>query len=57
MRDGVGVLENKAEYIVGPMLTFNPETERHTGEWADKANALLKDPNNPGFQVPSVKDV
>ena len=57
MRDGVGIPEDKAEYIVGPTLTFDPETERHTGDWANKANVLLKDPNNPGFQVPSVKDV
>ena len=57
MEKGVGVSPKTAEYVVGPTLTFNPETERHTGEWADKANALLKDPNNPGFQVPSVKDV
>lgn len=52
MRDGVGVPENEAEYIVGPWLTFDPETERHTGAHAEEANALLKDPNNPGFEVP-----
>lgn len=57
MRDGVGIPEDKAEYIVGPTLTFDPDSERHTGDWANKANVLLKDPNNPGFQVPSVKDV
>lgn len=57
MSKGVGVPEDKAEYVVGPTLTFDPATERHTGEFADAANVLLKDPNNPGFQVPSVKDV
>jgi len=57
MRDGVGVPEDKAEYIVGPWLTFDPKTERHIGDHADEANALLKDPDNMGFQVPSVKDV
>jgi len=53
MRDGVGVPEDGAEYVVGPWLTFDPETERHTGEFADEANALLKDANNPGFEVPA----
>ena len=38
-------------------LDFDPKTERHTGDHADAANVLLKDPNNPGFQVPDVKDV
>jgi len=57
MEKGVGIPVDKAEYTVGPTLTFDPETERHTGDWADKANVLLKDPNNKGFQVPSVKDV
>ena len=52
MRDGVGIPEDKAQYTVGPWLTFDPETERHTGEHADEANVLLKDPNNEGFQVP-----
>ncbi len=53
MRDGVGVPENGAEYIVGPWLTFDPKTERHTGEFASQANALLKDPNSPGFEIPA----
>ncbi|MEZ6089271.1 MAG: Gfo/Idh/MocA family oxidoreductase [Pirellulaceae bacterium] len=57
MNKGCGVEEGKAKYTVGPMLTFDPETERHTGEHADAANALLKNENNPGFVVPDVKDV
>ena len=52
MADGVGVPEDKAEYVVGPWLTFDPQTERHTGDHAEAANVLLKDSNNPGFQVP-----
>jgi hypothetical protein len=52
MRDGVGVPENDAEYVVGPWLTFDPETERCVGEHAEEANVLLKDPNNPGFEIP-----
>ena len=57
MRDGVGVPENGAEYVVGPWLTFDPQSERHVGEYADEANALLKDPNNKGFEVPTVDQV
>jgi predicted dehydrogenase len=52
MRDGVGIPEDGAEYTVGPWLTFDPKTERHTGEHADQANALLKDTNRAGFEVP-----
>ena len=57
MRDGVGVPENGAEYVVGPWLTFDPETERHTGAFSKEANALLKDENNPGFEIPSKNKV
>ncbi len=57
MRDGVGIPEDGAEYTVGPWLTFDPKTERHTGEHADEANALLKDANNPGFRVPTIDEV
>lgn len=53
MRDGVGVPEDSAEYIVGPWLTFDPQTERFTGEFAAEANQLVKDPNRPGFEVPA----
>jgi predicted dehydrogenase len=52
MRDGVGVPEDSAEYTVGPWLTFDPATERHVGEYAEQANALLKDDNTPGFEIP-----
>ena len=57
MRDGVGLPEDGTEYTVGPWLTFDPKTERHTGDHADEANALLKDPNNKGFEVPSPENV
>ena len=57
MSKGVGVPEDGAEYTVGPWLTFDPKTERHTGEHADAANVLVKDLNNKGFEVPDVKDV
>jgi len=57
MRDGVGIPENGAEYHVGPLLSFDPETERHTGEHAEAANALLKDPNSAGFAVPELSQI
>lgn len=56
-RDGVGIPENDEEYVVGPWLTFDPKTERHTGAFATEANALLKDPNNKGFEVPDAAKV
>ena len=49
--------EDGGKIIVGPWLTFDPETERHTGEFATEANELLKDANRPGFQVPDAKSV
>lgn len=57
MRDGVGVPENGAEYVVGPWLTFDPKTERHTGEHAAAANALLADPRAKGFELPKINGV
>ena len=57
MSNGVGIPEDGNEYVVGPWLTFDPETERHVGEFADEANALLKDPNRPGFEIPAVTEV
>ncbi len=57
MTDGVGLPEDQMEYIVGPWLTFNPETECHTGAYAVEANELLKNANRPGFQVPSLDTV
>ncbi|MEM1294149.1 MAG: gfo/Idh/MocA family oxidoreductase, partial [Verrucomicrobiota bacterium] len=57
MRDGVGIPKDGAEYTVGPWLTFDPETERHTGDHAEAANALLKDGNHPGFEIPALSKV
>jgi len=57
MGKGVGLPEDENSYIVGPWLTFDPKTERHTGEFAAEANALLKDPNRRGFQVPDAGKV
>jgi predicted dehydrogenase len=57
MRDGVGIPEDKEEYVVGPWLTFDPQTERCIGEHAEQANALLKDTNHKGFEIPSREKV
>lgn len=57
MHKGVGVAEDKAEYVVGPWLTFDPETEKHVGENAEAANALLKDRNTAGFEIPDLSKV
>jgi hypothetical protein len=57
MEQGCKVPVDKENYIVGPWLTFDPKTEQHTGEHAAKANALLKDPNNKGFEVPDAAKV
>ena len=52
MRGGAGVPEDGNSYTVGPVLTFDPKTERFTGDRAEAANRLLKDPNRKGFEVP-----
>ncbi len=57
MEKGVGILEDGNQYIVGPWLTFDPKTERHTGEHAKEANALLRNENRTGFQVPDINRV
>lgn len=57
MRDGVGVPEDRAEYTVGPWLTFDPETEQFIGEHADQANQLLRDPRTPEFDIPTPENV
>jgi hypothetical protein len=57
MSKGVGVPEDGNEYTVGPTLSFDAKSESHTGDHAEAANKLLKDPNNAGFQVPSVDKV
>ncbi len=57
MRSGVGLPEDSNNYTVGPMLSFNPQTERFVGDQADAANALLKDPNRKGFEIPELSKV
>ena len=57
LANGVGIAEDSNHYTVGPWLTFDPKTETHTGDHAAAANKLLKDPNNAGFEVPSLDKV
>ena len=57
MSNGVGIPEDGNEYIVGPWLTFDPKTERFTGDNAEMANKLLKDDNRPGFEIPASAEV
>ena len=57
MAGGVGLPADGNHYVVGPWLSFDPATERFTGEHADEANVLLKDPNREGFEVPGVEAV
>ncbi len=54
MSKGVGLPKDGTPYTVGPWLTFDPTTERHTGEFAAEANELLRNPNRAGFQVPDI---
>jgi len=56
-RDGCGVPENEANYTIGPWLTFDPKTERFTGDHADEANKLVRDPQRKGFEIPDVDKV
>lgn len=57
MADGVGVPVDGSQYTLGPWLTFDPATEKHIGDHAESANALLKDENRPGFELPTVDKV
>ena len=57
MANKVGISRDQANYVVGPMLEFDPASERHRGEMAEPANALLKNPNNKGFAVPRIDAV
>lgn len=57
MEKGCKVPVDKENYVVGPWLTFDPASELHIGDHAKEANALLKDPNNKGFEVPDAKRV
>lgn len=57
LMDNAGLAKDGEKYTVGPWLTFDPETETHVGPNAKKANALLQDDNNRGFEVPSLANL
>lgn len=57
MRDGVGLLEGEEQYVVGPKLGFDPEAELFIGDNAAAANALLRNPNRQGFEIPAIAAV
>ena len=57
MRDGCKVPEDKAQYTVGPWLTFDPKAEQFTGAHAAEANKLVRDANRTGFKVPDADKV
>ena len=48
----VGVPIEKTVYTVGPTLTFDPKSERFTGERADEANKLISRDYRKPFVVP-----
>ena len=48
----VGVPVEKTVYTVGPTLTFDPESERFTGELAEEANKLITREYRKPYVVP-----
>ncbi|HEX5105209.1 MAG TPA: Gfo/Idh/MocA family oxidoreductase [Pirellulaceae bacterium] len=48
----VGVPIDKTVYTIGPVLTFDPASEKFTGERADEANKLITRQYRPPFIVP-----
>jgi predicted dehydrogenase len=48
----VGVPVDKTTYTIGPVLTFDPASERFTGDRADEANKLITRDYRPPFVVP-----
>ena len=57
-RNGVGVPDDKADYVVGPWLTFHPQTEPcASDEYATEANAAAQGRQQSGLQVPAPNKV
>jgi predicted dehydrogenase len=56
-KGGMGVPVDKAEYIVGPWLEFDGETEMFVGDQSVEANRLLRDPRNQAYDIPSIQTV
>lgn len=49
-----GVKVDSATAVLGPMLSFDPKTEKFTGEFADAANELNMEPYRKEFSIPAV---
>ena len=49
----VGLPLDKQTYTLGPTLTFDPATEKFTGDKSEAANALLSRPYRAPFVVPN----
>ena len=49
---GYGLPIDEMTWVIGPELTFDPRTERFTGERANEANPLLTRPYRAPFVVP-----
>jgi hypothetical protein len=48
----LGLPMDEATWTIGPVLSFDPKTERFTGERAEEANKLLTRPYRAPFVVP-----
>lgn len=57
MEGQAGLPQDGNSYRLGPWLQFDKETERFVGDHAEAANALLKDPDNSGFEIPAASEV
>jgi hypothetical protein len=47
-----GIPMDEASWVIGPVLTFDPKTERFNGERAEDANKLLRRDYRAPFVVP-----
>jgi len=55
--DGMGIPQDSTDYIVGPWLNFDGDSEHFIGDYATEANRLLRDPRNGEFDIPSPQSV
>jgi predicted dehydrogenase len=57
VNNGMGILEDGADYVVGPWLRFDGEQEHFIGDYSAEANRLLADPRRREFDIPSPASV
>ncbi|HKL32930.1 MAG TPA: Gfo/Idh/MocA family oxidoreductase [Tangfeifania sp.] len=55
--DGMGIPQDSTDYIVGPWLNFDAESEKFVGDYSVEANRLLRDPRRAEFDIPSPDSV